>query len=317
MIYPLVTGFHWADFDFQWYIEGCRSRPGPAKTASGFHSVETFINQPVHPGTNNITIPAYVAGSDRGKDSAGHHAAAGRGPDRRAGEPRAQIIAESHASAPLPTNREFQRHADRRADDVVPGQVLRGKIRGATELALFRETRCASISSKAVEYLAPRGGVELYSDRARARYRSPLWTNRVGSSTGKSSPPKSPATSTSLLSRSRRVDHASIARDRQWPSSALCAMILPSTVEHRDDRGVTELPVGNCRYWMSALRRFAARQRHPRAPASSVCVDVTIIGHLAQRHGGVAPGIEGHEQHAQLLTLAARRPCARPRAACR
>ena len=50
MIYPLVTGFHWADFDFQWYIEACRSRPGPAKTASGFHSVETFINQPVHPG---------------------------------------------------------------------------------------------------------------------------------------------------------------------------------------------------------------------------------------------------------------------------
>ena len=58
MIYPLVTGFHWADFDFQWYIEGCRSRPGPAKTASGFHSVETFITQKVHPGTDNLTIPA-------------------------------------------------------------------------------------------------------------------------------------------------------------------------------------------------------------------------------------------------------------------
>ena len=67
MIYPLVTGFHWANFDFQWYIEGCRSRPGPAKTASGFHSVETFINQPVHPGTNNVTIPAYVAGVSAGK----------------------------------------------------------------------------------------------------------------------------------------------------------------------------------------------------------------------------------------------------------
>src|SRR6187455_3464001 len=62
MIYPLVTGFHWADFDFQWYIEACRSRPGPAKTVSGFHSVETFIHQPVHPGTDNIAIPAYVAG---------------------------------------------------------------------------------------------------------------------------------------------------------------------------------------------------------------------------------------------------------------
>ncbi len=90
MIYPLVTGFHWADFDFQWYIEGCRSRPDPAKTASGFHSVETFINQPVHPGTDNITIPAYVAGVDRGENSARNHATAGRGPARRAGGPRAQ-----------------------------------------------------------------------------------------------------------------------------------------------------------------------------------------------------------------------------------
>ena len=61
MIYPLVTGFHWADFDFQWYIEACRSRPGPARTASGFHSVETFITQKVHPGTKNLTIPQYVA----------------------------------------------------------------------------------------------------------------------------------------------------------------------------------------------------------------------------------------------------------------
>ncbi len=66
MVYPLVTGFHWADFDFQWYIEACRSRPAPAKTASGFHSVETFINQPVHPGTDNITIPKFVAGETRG-----------------------------------------------------------------------------------------------------------------------------------------------------------------------------------------------------------------------------------------------------------
>jgi hypothetical protein len=34
MVYPLVTGFHWADFDFQWYIEGCRSRPTSAAMRS-------------------------------------------------------------------------------------------------------------------------------------------------------------------------------------------------------------------------------------------------------------------------------------------
>src|SRR5690349_14816486 len=71
MIYPLVTGFHWANFDFQWYIEACRSRPEPAKTASGFHSVETFINQGVHPGTDNLTIPRYVAGVTSGSMPAG------------------------------------------------------------------------------------------------------------------------------------------------------------------------------------------------------------------------------------------------------
>ncbi|HEU4589847.1 MAG TPA: hypothetical protein VFS13_02975, partial [Steroidobacteraceae bacterium] len=71
MIYPLVTGFHWANFDFQWYIEACRSRPGPAKTASGFHSVETFIAQPVHPATDNLTIPRYVAGVLSGEMPAG------------------------------------------------------------------------------------------------------------------------------------------------------------------------------------------------------------------------------------------------------
>ena len=75
MIYPLVTGFHWADFDFQWYIEACRSRPGPARTASGFHSVETFITQKVHPGTTNLTIPQYVAGIVNGTKAAGRDAA--------------------------------------------------------------------------------------------------------------------------------------------------------------------------------------------------------------------------------------------------
>ena len=67
MIYPLVTGFHWGALDFQWYIEGSRSRAAPAKTKSGFHSVETFIDQPVHPGTDNITIPDFVAGSTKGE----------------------------------------------------------------------------------------------------------------------------------------------------------------------------------------------------------------------------------------------------------
>ena len=60
MIYPLTTGFHWGSLDFQWYIEACKSRPGPAETESGFHDVNRFISLPPHPSTNNISIPDYV-----------------------------------------------------------------------------------------------------------------------------------------------------------------------------------------------------------------------------------------------------------------
>jgi len=49
MIYPLTTGFHWGALDFQWYIEGCKSRPGPAQNETGFHDVNRFISLPPHP----------------------------------------------------------------------------------------------------------------------------------------------------------------------------------------------------------------------------------------------------------------------------
>ncbi len=60
MIYPLTTGFHWGSLDFQWYIEACKSRPGPAQTESGFHDVNRFISLPPHPSTDNVSIPDYV-----------------------------------------------------------------------------------------------------------------------------------------------------------------------------------------------------------------------------------------------------------------
>jgi hypothetical protein len=181
MIYPLVTGFHWANFDFQWYIEGCRSRPGPARTASGFHSVETFITQPVHPDTDNISIPRYVAG-----------VLAGQVPE---------------GTTPLQLADRLDQHADRAFDalvrinqgssggygeeysatlsDVVTmaelGKYYAAKIRGATELALYRQTRDAAHQKRALDHLTAAQGFWLrYTGRSRAHYLNPLWTNRVG-----------------------------------------------------------------------------------------------------------------------------------------
>ena len=180
MIYPLVTGFHWADFDFQWYIEACRSRPGPAKTASGFHSVDTFIDQKVHPATNNIPIPAYVAGVIAGK------LPAGTTPLQVADQidARADAAVDSMkqlSQRPTKNMAEFDATSNDLLLMATLGQYYAAKIRGATELALFRETRRVEHQRKAVEHLNTASQKWLqYSQRARSTYRNPLWTNRVG-----------------------------------------------------------------------------------------------------------------------------------------
>jgi hypothetical protein len=180
MIYPLVTGFHWANWDFQWYIEACRSRPAPAKTASGFHSVETFINQPVHPGTDNIPIPKYLAGV--------------KGAAKLAGTPPPEVARriDARADAALAAIAPWEKSAARRDAEFVAtvadiramallGKYYAAKIRGATELALFRETRDVKHQNAAVAELTRAAGFwKDYTTRTAARYRNPLWTNRVG-----------------------------------------------------------------------------------------------------------------------------------------
>ncbi|MEO8064866.1 MAG: carbohydrate-binding family 6 protein [Pseudomonadota bacterium] len=141
IIYPLVTGFHWANFDFQWYIEGSRSRPAPAKTESGFHSVETFINQAAHPGTDNITIPDFVAGSAKGELPPGTT------------PPQLAKKIDARADAALTALTSFSRNTPARnntelagtLEDIramaLLGKYYAAKIRGATALAMWRKTK--------------------------------------------------------------------------------------------------------------------------------------------------------------------------------
>ncbi len=180
MIYPLVTGFHWANFDFQWYIEACRSRPAPAKTSSGFHSVETFINQPVHPATDNLTIPQYVAGI---KGTALIVATT---------PPQVAERIDSYADAALAALPGLRRAPRINAaefaatvDDVqmmaLLGKYYAAKIRGATELALYRGTRDAAHQALSVKHLEQAAAHwSAYAGRVMKAYGPRLWTNRVG-----------------------------------------------------------------------------------------------------------------------------------------
>lgn len=177
MVYPLTTGFHWGSLDFQWYIEACKSKPGPAQTKSGFHDVNRFISLPPHPSTSNIAIPAYVK--------------AELGSEKVQGTTPVEISEQIHENADralaiLETlqpgdNRELRKTLTDIRCMVYLGKYYGHKIRGATELALYRESKEKDHQDRAIKELT--GAAEywrLYMETAMKQYKNPLWTNRVG-----------------------------------------------------------------------------------------------------------------------------------------
>lgn len=177
MIYPMTTGFHWGSLDFQWYIEACRSRPEPAQTASGFHDVNRFITLPPHGGTGYISIPDYVDSLAAGRQLSG--------------------------TTPIEVSNQLHAHADK-ALKILAGLTAGGdkelrltlgditamaylgkyyahKIRGATELAMFRKSAEPQRQKAAIEELTRAAQYwRLYASTALAQYQNPLWANRVG-----------------------------------------------------------------------------------------------------------------------------------------
>jgi hypothetical protein len=179
MIYPKVTGFHWGSLDFQWYIEGCQSRLGPANTPDGFHDVNRFISLPPHPGTNNMSIPQYVERSLKGE--------------------------KMDKTTPIQIANQLQRHTDRALmllseidpggnkelrktlDDIRTiaylGKYYAHKIQAATDLALFRKIpdQKPFLQSEAIQHLQMAAAYwRMYASMALSNYKNPLWTNRVG-----------------------------------------------------------------------------------------------------------------------------------------
>ena len=179
MIYPLTTGFHWGQFDFQWYIEASRSRPGPAETESGFHDVNRFISLGVHPGTDNIAIPDYVAAMQAGES------VDGTSPLEVATQLHRRADAALASLATLDPARGTNAELDRTLNDIrlmaYLGKYYAFKIHGATELALYRASGDAPRQQTAVASLTEARDWWLrYTGLIRQLYRPRFWTNRVG-----------------------------------------------------------------------------------------------------------------------------------------
>ena len=179
LIYPLTTGFHWGSLDFRWYIEGCKSRPGPAENETGFHDVNRFITLPPHPGVDYQSIPDHtqMVKSDGVTDLVTPLEISLRLHDHS--DKALQILSELDGGV----NRELNKTLNDIEAMAYLGKYYAHKVAGAAKLDLARkldtgnsEFREQSVGElmQAAEYW------KLYTEVSGKAYKNPLWTNRVG-----------------------------------------------------------------------------------------------------------------------------------------
>lgn len=176
MIYPLVTGFHWGSLDFQWYIESGQSRPFYAKTSTGYNDLDFFIELPPHPGTDNISIPKFVAAELNNKKLIG----------TTPFELATQILknaddALSWSNTVGNVGGELGTTKNDIESIAYMGKHYAHKINAATNLAFFRKTYDKKYHQLMLDELRLSALYwRYYSSSSLTINKNPLWTNRVG-----------------------------------------------------------------------------------------------------------------------------------------
>jgi hypothetical protein len=177
MIYPITTGFHWGPLDFQWYIEGCQSDKGYAQNETGFHDVNRFINLPPHAFSGNQSIPDFA------KNPAKTTPGGKRSPLAVADllDQKVQRSRQALKAIPVTDHRELKQSL---ADIKIVcelGSYYADKIRGATWMAVYRESDDTDAENRAIESLVDAARHwHRFAVLAVASNKNPLWTNRVG-----------------------------------------------------------------------------------------------------------------------------------------
>jgi len=177
MIYPLVTGFHWLDLDFMWYIEGAKSQPFVVNTPSGYNDLNSFIDVKPHKSTDNISIPTYV------KAFITKSELKGTTPIQVAEKILMNCdIALNWAEKQSIANANELRYT---IEDIKSmawlGKYYGHKILAATYLALYRETNDKNWHKKLTDELNLSTSYwRHFTAIGISNYKNPLWTNRVG-----------------------------------------------------------------------------------------------------------------------------------------
>ena len=175
MVYPKTTGLHWLPYDFQWYIEGCKGGKRATKTKSGFHDVNCFI------AVDPLSTTGYQSIKDYAKN-----------PDHDGITPvdvANQIHAHADKSLAIVNQMKHGNDKELRLTlgDIrtmaYMGKYYAHKIRGAAELAVFRENEDPDRQQRAIEELQQAAKFwRLYVASAMERYTNPIWMNRSGHS---------------------------------------------------------------------------------------------------------------------------------------
>jgi len=164
------------DIILQWYIEGCKgSARRITKTASGFHSVNSFID--VEP----LSTTGYQSIKDYGSN-----------PDYEGITPidvSEQIHAHADKALSIIRELEHQQNKELRLTlgDIESmaymGKYYAYKIRGAAELSVYRNNKDEQRKKTAIRELQQAAKYwRLYVASAMTRYTNPIWMNRVGHS---------------------------------------------------------------------------------------------------------------------------------------
>ncbi len=176
IIYPTTTAFHWGPLDFMWYIEACKSRPQNATTASGFHSVEDFIQIPVHELSGFQSIPEYA------KMVAADSTTTLKTPIQ------VSEILHMHSNKALSILAELKADEDKELAATLHdinviaqlGKYYAHKIAGSAYVAVYRKTKDKGIQEQAIiELTQALDYFRKFVSLAMEQHKNPIWMNRV------------------------------------------------------------------------------------------------------------------------------------------
>ena len=177
MIYPTTTGFHWIKFDFQWYIEACMGRVLFTKNETGFHDVNLFIKFPPHAKSGFQSIPDFVNMTIADSTSVLKSPIEVSQILHSQSDKAMQLLKEMDSGG----NRELELTMNDIKTMALLGKYYAYKIAGATQLAMYRETKEKKYQDKAISELEEAlKSWKQYTETALQQNVNPIWTNRVG-----------------------------------------------------------------------------------------------------------------------------------------